>query len=94
MHNTPRMHCWYALALGDALTAHLDIERLRERLTSGRAASPTGADVPVYLHHDSPGRLHCEVTVYFAPDLAELALELGATPCDPPPTSGLQPLLR
>jgi hypothetical protein len=88
------MHSWYALALGDALTAHLDIERLRGRLAAHRKETGTGADLPVYLHHDNTGGLHCEVTVYFAPALAELARELGAAPCEGPPTAGLQPLLR
>jgi hypothetical protein len=88
------MNCWHSLDLGDAITAHLDLERIRGRVQQGRAGHGCPADAGVFVGYDSGGGLHCEVTLYFAPRVADLARELGARPCDEPAEAGLEPLVR
>jgi hypothetical protein len=88
------LNTWHSLDLGDALTAHLDIERIGERAGELRGGDAGARDTGVYLRHENGIGLHCEVTIFFAPGLADLAREFGATPCDPPSTAGLEPLAR
>ncbi len=42
------------------------------------------ADMPILTRHDSEGRLHCEVFVYFSPAAAEIAQAFEAKPCERP----------
>jgi hypothetical protein len=86
------MHCWHSLSLGDALTAHLELERIRESLEAHYPPAVRPADASVYVRLESTGGLHCEVIVFFSPATATLAREFGATPCNPPLLDALQRL--
>lgn len=46
-------------------------------------------DLAVFSRHESEGRLHCEVMVYFSPATDVLAKEIKARPCQRPAPSGL-----
>jgi hypothetical protein len=84
--------CWHSLALGDALTAHRELERIRESFEAHYPPADRPVDASVYVRHESTGGLHCEVIAFFAPAAATLAREFGATPCKPPLLDALQEL--
>jgi hypothetical protein len=75
---------WHSLPLGDALTAHLELERIRDSFGARYAPADSPADAAVYVRHESTGGVHCEVVAFFSPAAAALAREFGATPCYPP----------
>lgn len=80
------MDAWYMLDLGDAMLAGEALDAVRrdfERLAGeGRGSA-------VLMRHESDGRLHCELKLYFPPPLARLARDAGARPCAAPAVAGL-----
>jgi hypothetical protein len=84
-----RMNSWYTCNLGDPLLADSALERIRTRFLSAYANDGIAADAAVFVRHESEGRLHCEVRVYFTPAAAAFAETLGAVPCNPPSAAGL-----
>lgn len=80
---------WYAMSLGDGVTA---LEPLRDVENRFRAASEQAGrprDMAVFTRHESEGRLHCELMVYFSPAARAVAQALGAQPCARPSPQGL-----
>ncbi len=49
---------------------------------TAKAGNPTG--MALFIRHESEGRLHCEVKVYFPPTTANLAKSVNAIPCAQP----------
>ena len=47
------------------------------------------ADMAVFVRHESEGRLHCEVKIYFSPASAVVAQAVDAVPCGKPSSDGL-----
>ena len=86
------MHHWHSLPLGDALTAHLALERIRDSFEACYPPDDRPAGTAVYVRHESTGGLHCEVIVYFSPGAASLALAFDAKPCNDPPMDELERL--
>jgi hypothetical protein len=86
------MNGWHSLPLGDALTAHVTLERIRESLEAHYGAAHRPANAAVYVRHEATGGLHCDVTVFFSPEATEFARGLGATPCNTPIVGELQRL--
>jgi hypothetical protein len=86
------MAAWYSLQLGDALTAQLALEHIRESFEARYPAAGRPADAALYVRHDTSGGLHCQVTAFFPSAVEDLARELGATPCNAPPLDGLERL--
>jgi hypothetical protein len=84
------MHHWHSLALGDALTAHLALERIRETFETHYPAADRPAGAAVYVRHESTGSLHCEVIAFFSPGAESLARAFNATPCNAPRLDVLQ----
>ena len=84
------MQHWHSLRLGDALTAHLALERIRESFETHYPAAARPAGAAVYVRHASTGGLHCEVIAFFSPVAASLARDFDATPCNAPPADGLE----
>ncbi|ROR32059.1 hypothetical protein [Inmirania thermothiophila] len=84
------MSGWLCIRLGDALLADDRLaevaRRAREHLAAARDPDDATA---VFYRHESEGRLHCEVVVYFAPAAAGLGRALGARPCGRPSPHGL-----
>jgi len=80
---------WFHLNLGDALLAGGPLARVEQGFAALYAAPGTGAGAAVFSRHESEGRLHCELNVYFSPGAATLARTLGAVPCPPPSPAGL-----
>jgi len=63
---------------GDAL------EQIRTRFLSHHGGPDNSGDRAVFVRHESEGRLHCEVHVYFSPAAAETARAFGAIACARP----------
>lgn len=85
---------WFTQNLGDAMLAGNALDRIRasfaDELFADEDEQAGRADErAVFVRHESEGRLHCEVRVYFSPAAACLAEALGASPCNPPSRDGL-----
>jgi len=87
------MNLWFSKNLGDAMLAYLVLENIEAvcRLAYQKADCPD--DMAVFLRHESEGRLHCEVKIYFSPAIGDTAKSLGAYPCEQPTRYGLSLLV-
>jgi hypothetical protein len=82
-------HGWFAKQLGDGALAMGPLNDIMERFLAAYSAAGSPTAMAVFGRHNSAGTPHSEVWVYFAPGAEELALELGALPCERPSTSDL-----
>ncbi len=80
------MDHWFVLDLGDALLAGEAVESVRALYEQ---LGPEAGASAVLMRHESEGRLHCAVKLYFPPALETLALLVGADPCSAPSPDGL-----
>jgi len=80
---------WFALALGDAMTADRRITEIEEAFRRAFAAAGRPPQLALLKRHDTEHSLHCEVTIYFSPAAATLAQTFGAQPCARPLRSNL-----
>jgi len=80
---------WYTLNLGDATLAEESLDQIRTLFSSEYEKAGKSEDMAVFLRHESEGRLHCEVQVYFSPATATVAEAVGASPCRKPSCGGL-----
>ena len=80
---------WYSINLGDAVLAQVKLGELEAWFSEVFAQSNRPRDMAVFMRHESEGRLHCEVMIYFSPASASLAREFGAEPCERPSPNGL-----
>lgn len=78
------MNGWSRKNLGDAQLAGPELDRVAARVKSALAEAGPDGDLAAFVRHESDGRLHCEVVVYFSPAALGVARELGASPCLPP----------
>lgn len=78
---------WFTKNLGDAMLADASLEHLR---TLFLTMYPLPADeVAMFFRHESEGRLHCEVKVYFSPTSILIAQAVSAVPSRKPSPAGL-----
>lgn len=78
---------WFTKNLGDAMLADASLEHLR---TLFLAMYPSPADeAGIFFRHESEGRLHCEVKVYFSPTSILVARAVSAIPSQKPSPAGL-----
>jgi len=75
---------WYTCNLGDAMLAAEPMEEIRASVLSFSNHSGAAGDVAVFVRHESEGRLHCEVRLYFSPAAVDVAKDFGATACARP----------
>lgn len=80
------MEVWYSANLGDAMLAGDALDRVRAQFQRCDAADDGSG---VLMRHQSEGRLHCELWLYFPPELSDLATLFGARPCARPAVEGL-----
>ncbi|MCB1893910.1 MAG: hypothetical protein H6945_01675 [Zoogloeaceae bacterium] len=78
---------WHVANLGDAMLAGAAVDAVRARFAEH------GGDSAVLMRHESDGRLHCELKLYFPPELAALAREFDTRPCPRPSADGLGVLI-
>ncbi|MFP5504757.1 MAG: hypothetical protein ACLGH6_01025 [Gammaproteobacteria bacterium] len=81
---------WFRKDLGDGILAGLPLERIEASFREAYARAGQPRDMALFVRRQSDGRLHCEVTVYFAPAAAGVAYACGASPCARPPRAGLE----
>lgn len=77
---------WFVLNVGDAVLAGDELDRVQ---TLFERAGALARESAVLMRHESEGRLHCELKLYFPPELAPLAHEVGASRCAAPAPTGL-----
>lgn len=87
------MDMWFQKNLGDAMLAYVDLEHVETVCQSAYTKANCPNEMAVFLRHESEGRLHCEVVVYFSPAMAHIAGEMGAIPCEQPTKHGLSLLV-
>ncbi|MCW8934379.1 MAG: hypothetical protein OQK98_06620 [Gammaproteobacteria bacterium] len=83
------MKSWFSKNLGDAMLAYEPLADLEKCFLSISANAGNANEMAVFIRHESEGRLHCEVKVYFSPALAVVAREFDAEPCVKPSPDGL-----
>jgi hypothetical protein len=80
---------WFSKNLGDAMLAGEPLGRLEELFSSAYVAAGRPQAMAAFIRHESEGRLHCEVKVYFSPAAIVVAREVAAEPCNRPASDGL-----
>ena len=83
------MGSWRVKNLGDAMLAFDQQASIEERLVSGFAEAGSPTDMAAFIRHESEGRLHCDVKLYFSPKAETFAQEVNAQPCPKPSPDGL-----
>ncbi len=83
------MDLWFCKNLGDAMLAYRAMEDIAASFESAYTKENYPKEMAVFYRHESGGRLHCEVKVYFSPASARIAKELQAFPCEKPAKYGL-----
>lgn len=83
------MGIWFTCNLGDAMLAAESLDRIKAIFSSEYENAGCSKEMAVFFRHESEGRLHCEVKVYFTPATAILAEAFDAIPCKKPSSSGL-----
>jgi hypothetical protein len=78
------MSTWFTSNLGDAMLAVESLERIKALFLSGCEKPDDSREMAVFVRHESEGRLHCEVHVYFSPASVAVAKAVDATPCVKP----------
>jgi hypothetical protein len=78
------MRSWFRKNLGDAALAQESLQQIKQQFLQTYADQTLEGDKALFYHHQSEGRLHCEVIVYFSPATAALAHAVAATACNKP----------
>jgi hypothetical protein len=84
---------WHAKNLGDGLLAYAPQAELEALFHTTYPSLESLVEHALFIRHESEGRLHCEVKVYFPPAVAKLAQLTDALPCRKPSFSGLSLLV-
>ena len=83
------MNYWFTSNLGDAMLAGEPLEHIKELFLAEYESSHHSSEPALFIRHESEGRLHCEVKVYFSPAAVIVAKAVNATPCNKPCPDGL-----
>ncbi len=83
------MRVWFSKNLGDGMLAREQLDNLEESFLAAYTKADCPKDMAAFVRHESEGRLHCEVIVYFSPASDAVARELEAEPCVKPSPGGL-----
>jgi hypothetical protein len=84
-----QMSVWFTKNLGDAMLAGESLEHIKTLFLSAYEQSENANEMALFVRHESEGRLHCEVKIYFSPASASVAEAVDATPCKKPSPEGL-----
>ncbi len=87
------MKCWFTSNLGDAMLAGESLEHIKELFLAAYETNDSRRERALFVRHESEGRLHCEVKVYFSPATDIVAKTVNATPCNKPSSDGLSLLV-
>ncbi len=83
------MSSWFTCNLGDAMLAGESLDRIKALFLSSNAKAENPDDMAVFMRHESEGRLHCDVVVYFTPAARAVAKAVGAIACPKPAPGSL-----
>lgn len=83
------MRNWFLKNLGDAMLAGDQQDRIKQLLLSAYSEADSPKEMAAFIRHESEGRLHCEVKIYFSPMSIAVAREVDAEPCEKPSPDGL-----
>ena len=83
------MSVWFSKNLGDAMLAWEPLARIEALSLAAYAKAGSSEEMAVFMRHESEGRIHCELIVYFSPAASELANAVDAGPCERPSAHGL-----
>ncbi len=86
---TQVMQDWFLVNLGDAMLASEQQNRIMDLLLAAYAQAGSPDEMAAFTRHESEGRLHCEVKIYFSPMSAPVAREVNARACEKPSPTGL-----
>ena len=89
MRSEKQMSVWFTKNLGDAMLAEESLELIRTLFLSAYERAGNANEMALFFRHESEGRLHCEVKIYFTPASAVVAKAVDATPCNRPSPNGL-----
>ena len=87
------MNSWFYKNLGDAMLVGDQSEQIEQGFMAAYLGAGSPKDMAVFIRHESEGRLHCEVQIYFSPRASRVALEFDAQPCEKPCPDGLSKLV-
>lgn len=65
------------------------LEYIKELFLAKYETNDRSPDQALFIRHESEGRLHCEVKVYFSPATFTVAKVVAATACNKPCPDGL-----
>jgi hypothetical protein len=80
---------WHVLSLGDAQLADAELARVTAAFGAAFAAAARPPGMALFARHETAGRLHCELKLYFAPAATAAARAAGAARCPRPAPEGL-----
>ena len=83
------VNCWFTRNLGDAMLAGEALEQIKALFLAEYENGNSSKERALFVRHESEGRLHCEVKVYFSPATSIIAKEVNAIPCNKPHSNGL-----
>lgn len=75
---------WYTINLGDPQLAHKALAQLESVFEQQYSLMGKPQDMALFVRHESGGRLHCEVNVYFSPKASPVAKAAEANRCKKP----------
>ena len=84
---------WFTKNLGDAMFANNALEHIKTLFVSEYEKTSHPKDMAIFIRHESEGRLHCEVKLYFSPASKTVAAAVDATSCARPSPDDLGLLL-
>lgn len=91
--STTRDNTWYCCNLGDAMLAAPALDNIQAQVVAASANDVIIDECAVFYRHESEGRLHCELVVYFSPQAARMPIAANLRPCAKPAKQGLSLLL-
>ena len=83
------MTTWFTSNLGDAMLAGESLDHIKAIFLSAYQGASDSKEMAVFMRHESEGRLHCEVKIYFSPPAEDVAKAVGAIACNKPASEGL-----
>jgi len=83
------MGTWFTSNLGDAMLAGEALDHIKSHFLSAHEEAGSSKGMAMFMRHESEGRLHCEVIIYFSPPAANVAIKVGAIACKKPTQEGL-----
>ena len=64
-------------------------DRIQQHFLLAYAQAGEPKEMAAFIRHESEGRLHCEVKIYFSPMSVHVARSIDAEPCGKPSADGL-----